>query len=203
MAAETDITKQRENIKLLNRVLETRNIWSSPVCVNSAKGGGVCAASIFFFLTKKNFLMSGYEWVVVANTRPSYLLSNNLFNEYIKLLIFFFTALLFSLLLFSITWIFVPKKRRNTKNSSYECGYEPVGSPTAKFEVHFYIVAILFIIFDVELLFLYPWVLGVANLSAQALWAMTIFLLTLLIGFAYEWLRGALEVGEKKKNADY
>ncbi len=100
---------------------------------------------------------------------------------------------MFSFFLTAITWVLIPKQRNNAKNSSYECGYEPIGAPTTKFEVHFYIVAILFIIFDVEILFLYPWVIGLGGLSFYAFFSMTVFLAVLLIGYAYEWLKGALD----------
>ena len=113
--------------------------------------------------------------------------------EYEKLFIFFLGSLFFAGLLTFITWILIPKKRSNVKGSSYECGYEPIGAPTTKFEVHFYIVAILFIIFDVEILFLYPWAIGLSRMSFAGFFSMSIFLLILLVGFAYEWFKGALD----------
>lgn len=123
-------------------------------------------------------------------------------TNYGSLFIFFLAALVFSVLLTLITWIFIPKVRSNPKNSSYECGYEPIGAPTARFEVHFYIIAILFIIFDVEILFLYPWAIGLGRLPFEAFFAMTLFIVILLVGFTYEWLRGALnwEVLNYEKN---
>jgi NADH-quinone oxidoreductase subunit A len=114
-------------------------------------------------------------------------------EEYKKLFIFFLASFVFTSLLLFITWVLVPKKKSNVKGSSYECGYEPIGAPTANFEIHFYIVAILFIIFDVEILFFYPWAFGLARATYSSFIAMTVFLLTLLIGYAYEWVKGALE----------
>lgn len=122
--------------------------------------------------------------------------------EYKKLFIFFLASFFFTNLLLFITWILVPKKKSNVKGSSYECGYEPIGAPTAKFEIHFYIIAILFIIFDVELLFFYPWAFGLSRMSFMSLFFMTVFLLTLLIGYAYEWAKGALEWDSSVTNYD-
>jgi len=115
--------------------------------------------------------------------------------------------LTFAILLTFITWILIPKNKSNVKGSSYECGYEPIGAPTTKFEVHFYIVAILFIIFDVEILFLYPWAIGLPRMTFVGFFSMTIFLVILLVGFAYEWLKGALNWNdlsdEKIKNEKF
>ena len=127
--------------------------------------------------------------------------------EYEKLFLFFLASLFFAVLLTFITWILIPKNKSNVKGSSYECGYEPIGAPTTKFEVHFYIVAILFIIFDVEILFLYPWAIGLSRMSFAGFFSMSIFLLILLVGFAYEWFKGALDwdnhVNEILKNEKF
>jgi NADH:ubiquinone oxidoreductase subunit 3 (subunit A) len=90
----------------------------------------------------------------IINNNCAFAVNNNIM--YKKLFIFFLAALAFVILLTSVTWILIKKKKTNVKTSSYECGYEPIGSPIARFEVHFYIISILFIIFDVEVLFLYP-----------------------------------------------
>jgi NADH-quinone oxidoreductase subunit A len=123
-----------------------------------------------------------------------------------KVFIFFLASFFFAFLLTCITWVLIPKKRSNAKTSSYECGYEPVGSPTANFEVHFYVVAILFIIFDVEILFLYPWALGAIFLPLKSFFVLSLFLATLLIGYFYEWGKGALDWENeiiKKKNDEF
>lgn len=80
----------------------------------------------------------------------------------------------------------MPKNKSNVKGSSYECGYEPIGAPTANFEVHFYIIAILFIIFDVEIIFFYPWAMGIGKMSFMGFYFMSTFLFTLLVGYGYE-----------------
>lgn len=77
--------------------------------------------------------------------------------------------------------------------SQYECGFEPFGDARAKFDVRFYLVAILFIIFDLEVAFLFPWAISLGDIGMFGFWSMMIFLGILTIGFAYEWKKGALE----------
>ena len=79
------------------------------------------------------------------------------------------------------------------KNSAYECGFEPFESARLKFDVRFYLVAILFVIFDLEVAFLFPWAVGFQHIGALGFWSMMLFLLILTIGFLYEWKKGALE----------
>ncbi len=79
------------------------------------------------------------------------------------------------------------------KLSAYECGFEPFEDTRVKFDVRYYLVAILFIIFDLEIAFLFPWAVALARIGVAGLVAMGIFLFILVIGFAYEWKKGALE----------
>ena len=79
------------------------------------------------------------------------------------------------------------------KNSAYECGFEPFESARLKFDVRFYLVAILFVIFDLEVAFLFPWAVGFQHIGSLGFWSMMLFLLILTIGFLYEWKKGALE----------
>jgi len=79
------------------------------------------------------------------------------------------------------------------KLSAYECGFEPFEDSRVKFDVRYYLVAILFIIFDLEIAFLFPWAVWVGRVGVAGLGAMGVFLLILVIGFAYEWKKGALE----------
>jgi NADH-quinone oxidoreductase subunit A len=79
------------------------------------------------------------------------------------------------------------------KLSSYECGFEPFEDSRMKFDVRYYLVAILFIIFDLEIAFLFPWAVSLHRIGTYGLWAMGLFLFILVIGFAYEWKKGALE----------
>ncbi len=79
------------------------------------------------------------------------------------------------------------------KNSAYECGFEPFDDARGKFDVRFYLVAILFIIFDLEVAFLFPWAVSLGGIGLLGFWSMVIFLGILTVGFIYEWKKGALE----------
>ena len=79
------------------------------------------------------------------------------------------------------------------KNSTYECGFEPFDETRGKFEVKFYLVAILFIIFDLEIIFLFPWAVAFNEIGMYGFWSMMFFLFVLTVGFLYEWLKGALD----------
>ena len=79
------------------------------------------------------------------------------------------------------------------KLSPYECGFEPFEDARSRFDVRFYLVAILFIIFDLEVAFLFPWAVAFGKLGATGFWSMFVFLAVLTVGFAYEWKKGALE----------
>ena len=83
------------------------------------------------------------------------------------------------------------------KLSAYECGFEPFDDSRMEFDVRFYLVAILFIIFDLEIAFLFPWAISLGSLGALGFWSMMIFLAILTIGFIYEWKKGAFRVGIK------
>ena len=79
------------------------------------------------------------------------------------------------------------------KLSAYECGFEPFDDARRRFDVRYYLVAILFIIFDLEVAFLFPWAVAFGKLGATGFWSMVVFLAVLTVGFAYEWKKGALE----------
>ena len=114
-------------------------------------------------------------------------------NEYIPILIFLIFAFLLSFGAFFLS-IFVGKKSSYAeKNSTYECGFEPFDDSRGRFEVKFYLVAILFIIFDLEVTFLFPWAVSLGNIGLFGFWSMMFFLLVLTFGFIYEWKKGALE----------
>ena len=101
---------------------------------------------------------------------------------------------IFSSLNFSSSmFLFSPKNPDSEKLSAYECGFEAFGDSRMKFDVRFYLVAILFIIFDLEIAFLFPWAISLGNIGALGFWSMMIFLFVLTIGFVYEWKKGALD----------
>ena len=86
-----------------------------------------------------------------------------------------------------------PNKPDAEKNSPYECGFEAFEDARMKFDVRYYLVAILFILFDLEIAFLFPWAVALKELGLFGFWAMMLFLGVLVIGFIYEWMKGALE----------
>jgi NADH-quinone oxidoreductase subunit A len=114
------------------------------------------------------------------------------YTTYANLLWFICICFILACILFIVSYLVSPKNSNAEKLSAYECGFEPFDEARKTFDVHFYIVAILFIIFDLEVVFLFPWVYSIGNLSILGFWIMVIFLALLTIGFAYEWGRGAL-----------
>lgn len=119
--------------------------------------------------------------------------ANALLGEYLPILMFMGVAAGLSVLLFLISLIRGPSKPDNEKLSAYECGFEAFGDARMKFDVRFYLVAILFIIFDLEIAFLFPWALALRDIGMFGFWSMIVFLVLLTIGFIYEWRKGALE----------
>lgn len=125
-------------------------------------------------------------------------------EHYLPVIIMFVIALAFALVFISLSWLLGPKKPTQTKLSVYECGHNPVGSARERFGVKFYLVAILFIIFDIEVVFLYPWVLNYKDSLAQGngltlLAIMGPFFLMLIMGLIYEWKSGVLDWSKKAK----
>lgn len=116
-----------------------------------------------------------------------------IFSEYSIILIFLTISFTLSFVLFSLSYLVTPQKADQEKVSAYECGFNPFDDARATFDVRFYLVAILFLIFDLEISFLFPWSLVLGNLSFFGYFTMILFLLILTIGFIYEWHKGALE----------
>ena len=115
------------------------------------------------------------------------------FQFYLSILIFLFVALIMSVGFIILNFLFSPKNPDPEKLSAYECGFEPFSDSRMEFDVRFYLVAILFIIFDLEIAFLFPWAISLGNIGALGFWSMMIFLFILTIGFIYEWKKGALD----------
>jgi NADH-quinone oxidoreductase subunit A len=114
-------------------------------------------------------------------------------EKYIPILIFLSVALALGLLLLLLGFLFGRGTKSKAKLSPYECGFEPFEDARIPFDVRYYLVAILFIIFDLEIAFLFPWAISLTNIGLAGLTAMAIFLTVLVIGFIYEWRKGALE----------
>jgi NADH-quinone oxidoreductase subunit A len=116
-----------------------------------------------------------------------------LLREYLPLLILLALAVALGLILIAAAAIIAVRRPDPEKVSTYECGFNAFDDARMKFDVRFYLVSILFIIFDLEVAFLFPWAVAFGEISMTAFWSMMLFLAVLTVGFAYEWKKGALE----------
>jgi len=114
-------------------------------------------------------------------------------SEYFHIMIFFAVAVLLSVVIITLPKLLARNIPQRDKLKSYECGFDPFGDSRSKFDVRFYLVAILFIIFDLEITFLIPWAVSLGKIGFIGFWSMMVFLFVLIIGFIYEWKKGALE----------
>tara|TARA_B110000908_G_C10135103_1_gene394072 strand:+ start:543 stop:953 length:411 start_codon:yes stop_codon:yes gene_type:complete len=128
--------------------------------------------------------------------------NNNFFNdlrnsflyfEFLPILIFLITAIILALIIVTLSYVLSNQNPDTEKLSTYECGFEPYEDARNIFDVKFYIVAILFILFDIETMFLLPWSVCLSQLSTLGFWSMIDFIIELGIGFVYVWYVGALE----------
>ena len=113
--------------------------------------------------------------------------------EYLPILIFIFIGFGMAGAMTTIPFIIGESKPDKEKLSAYECGFEAFDDARGRFDVRFYLVAILFIIFDLEVAFLFPWAVSLGKIGMFGFWSMIIFLFFLTVGFIYEWKKGALE----------
>ncbi len=118
---------------------------------------------------------------------------DELLREYLPILVFTGIAIGLGLVLILAAAIVAVRNPDPEKVSAYECGFNAFDDARMKFDVRFYLVSILFIIFDLEVAFLFPWAVAFGELSLAAFWSMMVFLFVLTVGFAYEWKKGALE----------
>ncbi len=116
-----------------------------------------------------------------------------LLNEYLPILVFLGMATAMALVLLAAAWLIAVRNPDPEKVSAYECGFNAFDDARMKFDVRFYLVSILFIIFDLEVAFLFPWAVAFKDVSTVGFWSMMAFLAVLTAGFAYEWKKGALE----------
>ena len=114
-------------------------------------------------------------------------------KDYLSIVLFLIIALSLSAGFILVNFLFSPKNPDPEKLSAYECGFEPFNDSRMEFDVRFYLVAILFIIFDLEIAFLFPWAISLGKIGAIGFYSMMIFLFILAIGFIYEWKKGALD----------
>ena len=118
---------------------------------------------------------------------------DNLLLEYLPVLVFLGIALGLGLVLLLAASVIAIRNPDPEKVSAYECGFNAFDDARMKFDVRFYLVSILFIIFDLEIAFLFPWAVAFKDISMIGFWSMIVFLGVLTVGFAYEWKKGALE----------
>ena len=116
-----------------------------------------------------------------------------LLNQYTSILFLIFISVAISAIIVIASYIFAVQNPDSQKNSSYECGFDPMGSPRQQFEVRFFLVGILFIIFDLEITLILPFALVIAQLPLLGFTSVLIFLVILTLGLVYEWCSGALE----------
>jgi len=114
-------------------------------------------------------------------------------ENYLPILIFMVIGVLVGLVALAAGFVLGPQRPDKEKASPYECGFEAFENARMKFDVRYYLVAILFIIFDLEIAFLFPWAIVLDQLGLFGFWAMVLFLGILVVGFIYEWKKGALE----------
>jgi NADH-quinone oxidoreductase subunit A len=143
-----------------------------------------------FFFIKKCDVSALHEQL--KNDIQTSMLSDFL-QDYLSIIIFLVLALGLSCAFVVVNFILSPNKPDPEKLSAYECGFEPFEDSRMEFDVRFYLVAILFIIFDLEIAFLFPWAISLGNIGLLGFSSMMIFLFILTIGFIYEWKKGALD----------
>ncbi|MBT5414444.1 MAG: NADH-quinone oxidoreductase subunit A [Rhodospirillaceae bacterium] len=117
----------------------------------------------------------------------------DMLREYLPILIFLGLAVGLSGVIVLASYIVARQKPDSEKVSAYECGFDAFEDSRGRFDVRFYLVAILFIIFDLEVAFLFPWAITLGHIGMFGFWSMVVFLGILTVGFVYEWRKGALE----------
>ena len=117
----------------------------------------------------------------------------SLLSQYFPILVFLVIAGGLALAMVLASFVAARQKPDSEKLSPYECGFDPFADARIRFDVRYYLVAILFIIFDLEVAFLFPWAVSLGDIGAFGFWSMVVFLGVLTVGFVYEWNKGALE----------
>ena len=114
-------------------------------------------------------------------------------EEYLSIFIYLFFATFLGILIISLSYFLVTQSPETEKLSTYECGFDPYGDTRDQFNIRFYIIAILFVLFDIEIIFMLPWCVSLSKLDLLGFWSMVEFLAELGIGFIYVWCVGAVE----------
>ena len=118
---------------------------------------------------------------------------DSLLAEYFPILVFLAIAGGIAVAMITASFVLARQRPDSEKLSPYECGFDPFEDARVRFDVRYYLVAILFIIFDLEVAFLFPWAVSLGDIGQFGFWSMLVFLAVLTIGFIYEWNKGALE----------
>jgi NADH-quinone oxidoreductase subunit A len=118
---------------------------------------------------------------------------DSLLAEYFPILVFLVIAGVVGTAMITMSLLVARQRPDSEKLSPYECGFDPFEDARVRFDVRYYLVAILFIIFDLEVAFLFPWAVSLGDIGLFGFWSMIVFLAVLTVGFAYEWRKGALE----------
>ena len=121
-------------------------------------------------------------------------------NEYLYLFYLLLLAIILSAIILGASYVLSIQNESTSKLSSYECGFDPFEDARNIFDVHFYLVAILFLVLDLEVMFLFPWAVSLNSIGLKGFIGMVIFLVILTVGFFYEWRLGALEWSSQQSN---
>lgn len=122
---------------------------------------------------------------------------DNYFTRYLPLLIHVLAAAAVGGAIITLSWLLGQRKPTRAKMSPYECGMEPVGDARERFSVKFYLVGMLFILFDVEAIFMYPWAVILKDLKMFGFWEMIVYIGIVLVGLFYVWKKGVLDWGQR------
>ena len=144
-------------------------------------------------ILKKNNIIRIFSKFSYSKIKIFNNMSAEFLKDYFPIMLFLFIALGLSIGFIILNFVFSPKNPDPEKLSAYECGFEPFNDSRMEFDVRFYLVAILFIIFDLEIAFLFPWAISLGTIGLYGYLSMLVFLFILTIGFIYEWKKGALD----------
>lgn len=114
-------------------------------------------------------------------------------NTYSGIFLYILISVAVTLIIWLLNWRVAPRRLDSQKATAYECGFDPFGEARSPFEIRFYLVAILFLVFDIEVAYLFPWALSFLELGWSGFFVMLLFLVILGVGFVYEWMKGALD----------
>ena len=114
------------------------------------------------------------------------------FNNFYLFLLWFFCSFILVMVLYSVSYVFSFKNKEEEKLTAYECGFDPFDSSRIKFDIHFFIIAILFLLFDLEILYFFPLSVNLYNFPNLSFICFLLFFWIILVGFIYEWKKGAL-----------